>query len=242
MTITPHQPGSGKPGGAAEITTAEEQPVSVIPSAPLQAPAFDYDTVGTNVARDLQHTARRIRQRVVASIIETGSDLLVARERLEHGQFIAWVEAECELSPRTAQRMMAAAEWAKGKNDTVSHLPPTVIYALSASSTPPEIYDAALAKIEAGERVDAKALNAEIAEAKRKTRQVRKRRRSRAESKKEAAELNARWERQRREREHNTDTVARIFVDRLRPDELERIAAMCSAHAIYLDAAVEQAL
>jgi len=238
---TPHLPGSG-PGGAAEIATTVEQVVDTISNAPAQALTFDYGVVGANVARDLQHTARRIRERMAMSVIETGRDLLAVKERLDHGQFIAWVEAECELSLRTAQRMMAAAEWAKGKNDTVSHLPPTVIYALSAPSTPPEIHDAAVAKIEAGERVDPDMLKAEIAEAKRQAAQVNKRRRSRADRKKENAALKARWARQREEWEANTARVARILADRLLPEELKRIAEMCRAHDVYLDDSVERAL
>ena len=195
MTIAPHPPGSGKPGGAAEIERVLELPVDAISNAPLQAPAFYYSTVGANVARDLQHTARLIRDRMAASVIETGGDLIAVRERLEHGQFIAWVETECDLSPRTAQRMMAAAEWAKGKNDTVSHLLPTVIYALSAPSTPAEIHDAALAKIEAGERVEPGVLKAEITEAKQKA----------AQALRLTPEERARWERREARRKQEIE-------------------------------------
>src|SRR5689334_19340689 len=123
------------------------------PPSPTTLP-FDYQAIKADVADDLREVAGRIRGRLCASIIETGRDLLQIKDKqLEHGQFTAWVEAECGLSPHTAQRMMAAAQWVEGKNDTVSHLPPTMIYLLSSSSTPPEIHDAVMTRINAGERV-----------------------------------------------------------------------------------------
>jgi len=88
MKAIPHRPGSG-PGGAAEIATTVEEVVDTVSGVPAQAFAFDYGTVGANVARDLQHSARRIRERMAMSVIETGGDLLAVKERLEHGQFLA---------------------------------------------------------------------------------------------------------------------------------------------------------
>src|SRR5262249_39052001 len=117
------------------------------------------------------------------------------KKQLEHGQFVAWIEAECELSLRSAERMMAAAEWAEGKIDTVSHLPPTVIYALSAPSTPPEIHDAALAKIEAEGRVHPKTLKEGITKARRKAAQAAKRARLSPEQKANLQQIEARRER-----------------------------------------------
>jgi len=133
-----------------------------IPSSPtssVTAPGafavFDYNALGTNEAADLRAAATTIRGRMAASVIETGRDLLAIRERLEYGQFEAWVEAECLITPRTAQNMMAAARWAEGKSETVSLLPPTVIYRLSAPSTPEDTRRDLLRRIEAGEKVSA---------------------------------------------------------------------------------------
>ena len=169
----------------------------------LPSPGFDYGHVGDNLAVDLRACARRIRDRMVASVIETGRDLLGVKDQLDHGQFIAWVEAECALSPRTAQRMMAAAEWAEGKNDTVSHLPPTVIYALSAPSTPVEIHNAILARIEAGERVDPDAVKTEIAEVKLKAARAAKFARLTPEQK--AAKKGAETRRRNRDERHERE-------------------------------------
>lgn len=62
--------------------------------------------------------------------IEAGKLLLEVKASLAHGQFGAWLEANVNVSPRQAQRYMAAAEGKpvpirslSPKYDTVSHLP-----------------------------------------------------------------------------------------------------------------------
>ena len=171
--------------------------------AEILPPGFDYGYVGDNLAGDLRVRACRIRNRMAASVIETGRELLEVKGRLEHGQFIAWIEAECSLSPRSAQRMMLAVEWAEGKNDTVSHLPPAIIYALSAPTIPAEIHDAVLTRIKAGERVDPDAVKAEIADVKQKAKRAAKFARLSPEQKaaKKGAETRRRNRHERHERE-----------------------------------------
>ena len=63
--------------------------------------------------------------------IEAGKLLLEVKASLGHGQFGEWLEANVKVSPRQAQRYMAAAEGKSvrireltSKYDTVSHLPP----------------------------------------------------------------------------------------------------------------------
>ena len=140
---------------------------------------FDYDAFGGNVTTDLRATATRIRARLANSVIETGRDLLEVKERLPHGDFIRWVEAECLITSRTAQNMMTAARWVEGKSETVSHLQPTLIYLLSAPSTPTNIQAEFVARIESGECVSADAARAEIAAA----------REAKREAEREAAKL-----------------------------------------------------
>lgn len=59
-----------------------------------------------------------------AEIILTGTYLNEVKERLDHGQFIAWVESECPFSYRTAHRYMVIARYFS-KSDTVSDLTTT---------------------------------------------------------------------------------------------------------------------
>ncbi len=77
------------------------------------------------VPTDLDAIAERVRQRIrrtTTDIIETGRDLLVVREKLEHGQFTDWLDTEFGMSDRSAQLYMRAAEWAEGKTEMISDL------------------------------------------------------------------------------------------------------------------------
>jgi DUF3102 family protein len=67
------------------------------------------------------------------NVIEVGKLLIESRKHLEHGEWLAWLTENFDLSPRTAQRYVAAAEYV-AKNDTVSHfanLSASVLYRLA---------------------------------------------------------------------------------------------------------------
>ena len=92
--------------------------------------------------------------RTVADIIEIGGDLTLAKERLGHGHFLAWIDTEFGMSDQTARNFMnVATRFSKSK--TVLDLPMTqaALYLLAAPSTEDEVVDAALAKAEAGEKI-----------------------------------------------------------------------------------------
>lgn len=130
------------------------------------APASTSNLTGEMpVQLDLHQIAQRIRARTAAAVIETGRDLLAVKARLDHGDFTAWVTTECGITLRSAQRYMSAAEWTEDKNDTVSLLPPTVIYLLASKSTPAGIKDRVVADVEAGKPVDVRAVEAEVKDA-----------------------------------------------------------------------------
>ena len=116
-------------------------------------PPFDYRALEPAIADKLRQVATRVRRRNSDFIIETGRDLLQAKDDLDHGQWGVWLRTECQLKERTAQRMMNVAAWAEGKSDTVTDLPPGILYRLSARSTPPELVDAVLSRVGNGERV-----------------------------------------------------------------------------------------
>jgi hypothetical protein len=69
------------------------------------------------------------------NVIEIGELLLKSRELLEHGEWQAWLQNHFDLSYRTAVNYCLAAKYskAKGKSATISHLAPTVLYALAAN-------------------------------------------------------------------------------------------------------------
>lgn len=133
-------------GTADQIAVASE-------NKPNDWPRFDYASVSTSVATFLRGESERIRRQYTHSIVQIGKALLGAKRYLSHGSFIAWVEAEVGMPARTAQAYMRVAQWASGKSASVAHLPPVVLYLLSASSTPPEFARDVIERAEAGEKI-----------------------------------------------------------------------------------------
>lgn len=87
---------------------------------------------------------------------ENGIDLHAAKRIIGHGGFEAWCKEKLDYSPRTAQKKMQAATvfapWLK--NESGSDLPePSLVYLVSAPSTPQEIRDVYVPRIIAGEKV-----------------------------------------------------------------------------------------
>jgi DUF3102 family protein len=58
---------------------------------------------------------------------------------LPHGSFLPWIEAEFEMSAKTAQKFMSVAESYGGKNELGSNLSLSALYELAAPSTPPQV-------------------------------------------------------------------------------------------------------
>jgi len=145
----------GEHGGALPLVPVE--PAEVIPP-------FDYTKLDADFADELQRTADRVRERS-REAIEIGRDLLAVKDRLEHGDFTAWVEDECGLKVRTAQRFMQAAALI-AKYDKLSYLPVDGLAALSSLRAPKATVDGIIARIEFGDRPSAAAIAREIAAAK----------------------------------------------------------------------------
>ena len=86
----------------------------------------------------LQERATVVRsalQQSAAGMIQAGQALLDVKARLNHGEFLAWLERDCQLNRRTASRLMLVAKTFGGKVDTVSHLRPTQLYLLASGKT-----------------------------------------------------------------------------------------------------------
>jgi hypothetical protein len=150
---------------------AEDQGyVEIIERSPRDTPS--------DLTEELESVAKLVRNRLgnmTANIVEIGRELRAVKQRLEHGQFLNWVEADCRLSARTAQLMMKAAEWAEGKNEIVAHLEPTAIYLLAAPSTPDSIRRQVLSGLEHGQRPTPRLIKDMIRAAKERTRPPRER-------------------------------------------------------------------
>ena len=138
---------------------------------------FDYAALPVAVALKAQLAANSIKlrlKRTVEDIIEIGRELTAVKDELPHGQFLPWIEAEFEMSERTAYNFMDVAGKFGDKVATVASFSSKVLYALSAPSTPDAVIDKAVAKAESGDKVtvadvkDWKTIEAELEAEKRR--------------------------------------------------------------------------
>jgi hypothetical protein len=114
---------------------------------------FAYDQMESSVAAFLKGQADRLRRSVGKSLVQIGRDLIGAKHYLAHGAFVQWVETEIGMPVRTAQGYMKIARWAEGKSANVAHLPSSLLYLLSAQTTPVEIVDHVLKSVESGQTI-----------------------------------------------------------------------------------------
>jgi hypothetical protein len=200
---------------------------------------FDYSILDRDLADDARTVAERIRGRLRTACVDTGRDLIGIKDRLGHGRFGAWLKAEFDMTERTAENCMNVARFLEGKSETLSVLPPTILYALAAPSAPlavvNEVVNAAetgtipapkeirqkLSKAKLAERLAEEAERKAKIEAAKSTEQRAKEQKAR-ESKaqreaRNAAEHQATKEKEQREEEER--------VDRLRP-LADRIATL----------------
>lgn len=85
----------------------------------------------------------------IANIIKRGELLIEAKEMLgQHGEWLPRLEQNFEMSPRTAQRAMAVAEFAKNVSLTDLRLTRSALYELSSGDWPENVVRAALKEAE----------------------------------------------------------------------------------------------
>lgn len=117
---------------------------------------FNYDALPHDLADDARKIAGRIRGRLATGYIATGHDLIEMKERLGHGYFGAWLEAEFGFSDRTAERYMAIARFDAANSDIMSILLPATMHALAAPSLPEGVRIACINRVTAGELLQPK--------------------------------------------------------------------------------------
>ena len=202
---------------------------------------FDYSALPADVASDARAVAERIRShdtQAYAAAVEIGHELIHMRDRLEHGQFLAWIEAECGFSKTAAYRSMDVAERLPDKLPTVGSLPLTAAYKVAARSTPEPVRQEVVRRIEAGEwlatatvkdmvlRAKHAEREAKVTAEERKKRELRARRERRSKEQREAE-----WKRQEEERKAErqrrfgaAETAAALVLSKI-GDDLERLAS-----------------
>lgn len=137
------------------------------PSAKIH---FDYTGVSAEVASEAEATAARIRARHRDSIIETGLDLISIKEKLGHGQFGSWLTHHFNMSERSAQNYMNAANAFKATPIVIDALPATTIYRLAGKGVPSYLLQNVIADIHSGASLNPKEIEKQIISAKQQER------------------------------------------------------------------------
>ena len=124
---------------------------------------FNYASLDAATYQFVQQQTGEIRaliRRTAQEIIEVGQKLIEVKERLGHGQFEGWLQAEFDWTQMTANRFMRVAKQFKSNNLLDLHIAPSALYVLAAPSTPAAARTEALARAEAGELITHKAAKA----------------------------------------------------------------------------------
>jgi hypothetical protein len=87
------------------------------------------------------HETRGLLKRTAQNILAIGRNLQEVKERLPHGQFLVWLQAEFAMSERHARNFMHVATRFGTKPEIIADLSLTVIYALAAPSTSQAVID-----------------------------------------------------------------------------------------------------
>jgi hypothetical protein len=182
-----------------------------------------------NRSCDLDQIAERIRtrnRRTVQDILDTGRDLIAAKQELDHGAFGAWLDKEFGWEVRSAQRFMLAAKFAEGKSDTVSFLQPSTIYLLSAPSTPEQVCSEIIEQVRAKKPVHNSFIKMRIKETRRAIARTETRKQNR-EARKTADKRRAQWQAQEEQRRQKRETaigkVATVLA-KLKSSDIEQLA------------------
>jgi hypothetical protein len=80
-------------------------------------------------------------KRTAEDIIAIGQDLIEVKERLEHGEFLPWLQSEFEMSERTARDFMNIARKFGNKSAPGADLGMRVLRELASPSTPETIVE-----------------------------------------------------------------------------------------------------
>lgn len=136
--------------------------------------AFDYTSLDQTTAKFLLQETKEIKslmKRTVEGIIETGERLHRVKQRLQHGEFMTWVENEIKCHYSTALHFMRVWEtFGEQKEQIVDvGINVSVLYLLSAPSMPEELRTEIVEMAKAGNPVSfakAKRLKKEYTERK----------------------------------------------------------------------------
>lgn len=116
---------------------------------------FDYTSLDVEVSQYVQQRTGEIRslmKRTAQDIIEIGRRLLSVKEKLGHGCFLDWIDAEFEWSYPTAARFIQVTNYFS-KGYQIDKFAPSALYLLAAPSTPETARAEAIALAATGEQI-----------------------------------------------------------------------------------------
>jgi hypothetical protein len=217
------RPAEGSPIPEVVLADATEPKASLLN---LQVLRFDYGELAPDVAASLRIHSVRLRgliTKFTTDMIGIGRDLIAVKNRLEHGQFTTWVEAEIGISIRTAQGYIRFAVLAEGKSEIVSLFSPPTVRLLAAKSTSPAIVEQVITRAKSGNVVPEDIVKAMIHEdkfQKRETaRQLRKNSRRRNTKAREAQKAN--WQAEQERERAARRAAAQSVIDRFSAEDIK---------------------
>jgi hypothetical protein len=116
---------------------------------PHNVVTFDYEALDDETRSFVQQKAAETHvylKRTTEAIIQIGQNLLLVKQRLEHGYFMAWLQAEFGLTYQTARNYMRVAERLGDNVKIILTLPSYVLYLPAQPSTSQSIIE----QVEAG--------------------------------------------------------------------------------------------
>lgn len=122
----------------------------------LARQSFDYGSLDSDTAQFVQEQTNEIKglfRQSVENVLAIGRNLLKVKERLVHGQWLNWLEAEFDWTDRTALNFMNVAQQFKSENISDLNIAASALYMLAAPSTPSEAREEAITRAQAGERI-----------------------------------------------------------------------------------------
>lgn len=189
------------------------------------------------VARKAVEHIGSLQRRLITDIIEIGRTLLAVKKTVGHGHFLPWLREEFDWTERTAQNFMSAAERFGPNPKCVSHLPLATVYRLAAPSTPDDLREKIIARLEGGEAVKPDEIASQITDARRAAQREREeakktpraRARAKARSDRQSADSDsamAKFQEEQRRRDSCRASAADLIVKGLTSAELDRLVAM----------------
>ncbi|WP_027555035.1 hypothetical protein [Bradyrhizobium sp. Cp5.3] len=116
---------------------------------------YDYTKIPAEHREEVRRLTMQIRESIRSSVdcgIDAGKALIKVKSWLKKGEFLTYCEEAYTESVRTLQHYMGLARLAECYGpEAVSKVPSGVAYKLAAKSAPPELVQAILAEIAAGD-------------------------------------------------------------------------------------------